>query len=221
MKEAQLNQQVLRVADAEVARVLTDTREWAVLSVFLDETTLSGAAEILGMSLPALSYRVKKLLKLGLLQVSRVEKRKGSPVKHYRTVAEHFFVPFRVAPSTTLESLLASSNERFDRRLRHELVRVLLAEASDWGVNLYRGEGGGLNYGFSPVPERDETFAKRSLHPTFPALYNTLLSITLDFDTAKALQRDLHELQRRYVELEKPGQQAYFFRIDLVPFLSR
>jgi hypothetical protein len=69
-------------------------------------------------------------------------------------VAEHFFVPFRVTPSTTLESLLASSSDRFDRRLRQELLCVFLEEASDWGVNLYRGEGGGLNFGFSPIPER-------------------------------------------------------------------
>jgi hypothetical protein len=32
------------------------------------------------MTLPVLSYRVKKLLGLGLLQISKVEKRKGSPL---------------------------------------------------------------------------------------------------------------------------------------------
>lgn len=216
-----LNQNVLRVADPDAARVLTNTREWALLSVFMDEASLSGAAEKLGMSLPALSYRVKKLLELGLLQISRVEKRKGSPVKYYRTVAEHFFVPFRVTPSATLENLLASSNERFDKRMRHEWVRVFLAEEGDWGLNLYRGEGGGLNYTFSPIPERDETFVMRSLQATFPAVYDSLFSINLDFDTAKALQHDLHELVQRYLEMEKLGQQTYLLRLNLVPLVPQ
>jgi hypothetical protein len=48
MKDTGLNQDPLHVTDPEVARVLADTREWAVLSVFLDETTLSGLQKNLG-----------------------------------------------------------------------------------------------------------------------------------------------------------------------------
>jgi DNA-binding transcriptional ArsR family regulator len=218
MKGALLNQDVLWVDDPEAAKALTDKRMWTLLSVFINhETSLKVAAGKLKMSLPALSYRVRKLLDLGLLEVSRIEKRKGSPIKYYRTVAEHFFVPFRMTSSDTLESLLESISAGFEKRFRRELARVFLEEASEWGLNLYGGADGDFNYSFSPAPERDEVFVQRSLQPNFPAVYDNLFVFAMDFDTAKALQRDIDGVYQRYAKVDMRGQQVYLLQMRLVP----
>lgn len=218
MEDKVLNEDVLRVTDPEAARVLTDVREWNLLSIVINrEVSLSELAREMNMSLPALTYRVKKLLKLGLLTVSRIERRKGSPIKYYRASAKHFFVPFEVTTFQSLADLLTSTIAPFERRMRHELARVFLEEAGDWGMNFYGGKQGGFNFTFSSVPEQGDHFMEQSLEGTFPAVHDTELSLSLEFDTAKALQRDLYAVYERYHEKHVPGQQTYLLRIALVP----
>ena len=222
MEENAFNEDMLRVTDPEAAKVLTDTREWNLLSIVINrEVSLSELASEMNMSLPALSYRVKKLLKLGLLTVSRIERRKGSPIKYYRASAKHFFVPFEVTTFQSLADLLTSTIAPFERRMRHELARVFLERAGDWGMNFYGGMQGGFNFTFSCVPEQGDRFMEQSLEPTFPAVHDTELSLGLDFDTAKALQRDLYEVYQRYNEKHVSGQQPYLLRIALVPLQQR
>ena len=218
MEDNAFNEDVLRVTDPEAAKVLTDTREWNLLSITINrEVSLSELAHEMNMSLPALGYRVKKLLKLGLLTVSRIERRKGSPIKYYRATARHFFVPFEVTTFQSLAELLTSTIAPFERRMRHDLARVLLEEAGDWGMNFYGGTQGGFNFTFSPLPEQGDPFLEQSLQASFPAVHSTILSMSLDFDTAKALQRDLYEVYERYHERHVSGQQKYLLRVALVP----
>lgn len=134
MKYGFLNQAVVVVDDPEVAAALTDVKQWNVISAFmLQERTLSNAARFLKMKLPTLTYRIQRLLRLGILEVTRTEVRWGSPVKHYRAISQHFFVPFRVTPQATLETLLHSSHHWFDERVKRALARAFFEATKDWG----------------------------------------------------------------------------------------
>ena len=222
MKDGLLNQTVVVVDDPEVAAALTDVKQWNVVSVFmLQERTLSDAAQRLKMKLPTLTYRVQRLLRLGILELTRTEARRGSPVKYYRAVSRHFFVPFRVTPRATLETLLHSSHHWFDERVKRALARAFFEATKDWGVNLYSDEPGDFNISLSPVPERDDAFVKRSLEPSFPAVYDSNTVLALKHADAKALQRELNALFQRYNALNSEGQHPYLVRLTLVPGIRR
>jgi predicted ArsR family transcriptional regulator len=61
------------------------------------ESTLSAAANQLGMSMASAHYHVRRLLSFGLLQITRTEQRRGRPVKHYRSTHDAFFIPSELA----------------------------------------------------------------------------------------------------------------------------
>lgn len=185
------------------------------------ERTLSDAARYLKMKLPALTYRVQRLLRLGILEVTRTEARRGSPVKFYRAVSRHFFVPFQVTPQATLETLLHLSHHWFDERVKRAIAGAFFEATRDWGVNLYSDELGDFNISLSPVPERDDAFVKRSLEPSFPAIYDSNSVLALRHADAKALQCELDALFRRYNALDAEGQHPYLVRLTLVPGIRR
>jgi DNA-binding transcriptional ArsR family regulator len=217
MKAKDFDENVHWVTSPGAAAVLTNTREWNLLIILINqEASLSELAHEMRLSLPALSYRLKKLLKLGLVKVARTEKRKGSPIKYYRATATHFYVPFEATTFQSLTDLLAFTMAPFERRISREMARLLLEAAKGWGLNFFASPQGGFNITFSPVPERADTFLKQSLQLSFPAVHDKVLMLNLDFDTAKALQRDLQEVYERYHQ-QLRGQQSYLLRIALVP----
>lgn len=218
MKAKDFNENVHWVNSPNAAAVLTDTREWNLLIILINqEASLSELARKLSLSLPALSYRLKKLLELDLVKVSRTEKRKGSPVKYYRATATHFYVPFEATTFQSLTDLLTSTMAPFERRISHEMVRLFQEANEGWGLNFFTDPQGGFNFTFSPVPERGDPFLEQSLQPTFPAIHDKVLMLNLDFDRAKALQRELQEIYERYDEQQVEGQQSYLLRTALVP----
>lgn len=212
-----LKQEIVRVRDPQVATALTDLKVWRLMGMFFGEpVSLKDAAAYLDMTLPALSYWVNKLLSLGLLEIVRVEKRNGRAIKYYRAAAQHFFVPFQLTSSDTLEALLGATTMGFDRFYRRQLAQLLLNEGDDWGLNFYSASGRGYSFGFSTVPERDEAYVARSLASEAPALYDSVSIHEMDFVTAKAFQRELHDLYRRY-KVSMPGQQVYLMQLRLIP----
>lgn len=95
------------VTDPEQARLLTEPVSKEFFKPFLaHERSASEAAEMLGADLNTTLYRVKTLLKAGLLEVTRELPRKGRAVKLYRSVHDAYFVPFNVTPYATLEERL-------------------------------------------------------------------------------------------------------------------
>lgn len=208
---------VLRVADEAAARVLLDTRNWDVLNAFLrGPRRPSEVARQLGMPLSTLASRIRRYVALGLLEAAGVERRRGSPMTTYRTTAEHFFVPARVAGAATLESLLEATAQPFERLVRSSRLRLYQEAGEDWGLNIYRSDDG-FGIGISPLAEVDRAFVARSLRPQEPAHLYTVLTLPFDFATAKELQRDLNALLRAYAARAAEGHQGYLVRVDLVP----
>jgi hypothetical protein len=119
---------------------LTDPEAARRLEPFLGrEATLSEAAKALHMTLPALLYHVNRLLALDLLEVACEAVRKGRAVKHDRTVADVFFVPFELTPSQTLGRLLFDLTESSERRFHREAAKALQTLSPTWGLYLTRG----------------------------------------------------------------------------------
>ncbi len=212
----------VEVRDSNIARVLTDTTQVRLLKPFFcNDVTLSDAARKLNVKLTTLLYHVSKFLKLGLLEVSKEEARKGKAIKYYRTTAKTFFVPFDITPSLSLKHLLHQLTQPNDEVFHREIARMLQDMSSQWGIEV------GVEV-FSATSSEDNieiTLRRKgqvreedvSFNPDEPALMSSQGRLHLDFKTAKSFQQDLRELLEKYHKQQNPKEQLYFYRVGLTP----
>jgi hypothetical protein len=176
------------------------------------ERTVGRAAEELGELPNTVFKRVQRFVRAGLLEVARERPRRGRALKLYRTVAESFFVPFEATAAESLEAALAERDAYWERLLRRNVVRARREALGTWGTRVYRDARGRLQIQTAITPEADAT----TLDAAAPAVLSSWRdSVMLDFEEAKALQRELYALLLRYEQ--KLGAQRYIVRLALAP----
>lgn len=200
----------LVVTGAEMATVLTDPKHLRYISPFLArEATVGEVARALDSTLSTTYRRVRRYCDLGILEVAREVERQGKALKVYRTVADAFFVPNRLTDGQEVSSArwYAHWEEELQRGLRHAYGDHL----EGWGQSIHRDDGV-----FTTSLARGPDEVLDALGDDMPALYNRFHdSLYLEFDEAKALQRQLDALFDRYTRQE--GRQRYMMRISFVP----
>lgn len=203
------------VKEGAAADVLMDPRALRHLAPFLGrELTIGQAATESGEKPNTTLARVRRYLALGLLEVAGAVKRNGRPMKLYRTVADVFFVPFEATRSDSLEAALAERDSYWEVLLRRNVVKSRLESFGNWGTRIYRDERGRLQVQTAVTPDANAT----TLHPAAPAVFSAWRdAVMLDFEDAKALQRELFELLTRYQRLS--GSQRYVLRLAMAPVL--
>jgi hypothetical protein len=208
----------VEVRDKEIARVLTDITQVKLLKPFFEkDTTLSDAAQKLEVKLTTLLYHVSKFLKLGLLEVSKEEARKGKPIKYYRTTAKAFFVPFDITPNLSLKHLLNRLSQPDDDVFHREIARMLQDVSLEWGIEVFSNQPASDSLSIALRRKDKPREQDVSFRPEEPALISSLGRLNLDFKTAKALQHDMRELLESYSKKQNPKEQLYFYRIGLTP----
>lgn len=98
MHGAPLPADAFTVRTEKAAAVFADQRRRLVFELARGERALKELADATGMSLPLLTYHVRRLVALGLVREQRKKPRAGRPVRLYRAVAAAFFVPAALAP---------------------------------------------------------------------------------------------------------------------------
>jgi hypothetical protein len=130
------------VRDSKQARLLSDPASFKYFEPFVArERSVKAAADELGCNLDTMLYRVKKFLEVGLLEVTRLEQRAGRPIRHYRSVADAFFVPFEVTPYAELEERLETHMQAQLSLLVKGIARSL-RERRWSGQRIYRNAAG-------------------------------------------------------------------------------
>lgn len=203
----------LKVEDSRMAKILAHPQDLRYLAPFIGrEQRASEVAQALAVPLTTLAYRIRKLLDLGLLEVARIKRRAGSPVKHYRAVADTFFVPFEATDAATLAALLKQWEEPWLSMFHRGYAHALEESVTPWGMRIWRDEAGELRVAPSPKTDRPWDAAA----DTTPAVLDELmLNLYLEPQAAKALQRELLEVIGRYAG--KGGTQPHFLRVMLTP----
>ncbi len=131
------------VTDPEQARLLSDPASFRFFEPFVArELSVTVAAEEVGCKLDTMLYRVKTLLKAGLLDVSRLEKRAGRPVKHYRSVHDAYFVPFELTPYAEVEERLTLQFREYQALVVPTMARALRRMERE-GRRVYRRRDNG------------------------------------------------------------------------------
>lgn len=206
----------LVVEDGAAASALLDPSTVRHLAPFLGaELSVTEAARLTGEKPNTVLKRVRRLVDLGLLEVTRVKERAGRPVRLYSAVADVFFVPFAVTEAESYEEALRAREAYAEELLQRNVVRARLEAFGDWGTRIYKDERGRLQVQTAVTPDANVTM----LDPGAPAVLSAWRdTVMLDYEDAKALQRELFDLLMRY--LEKEGSQRYVVHVGMAPVLG-
>ncbi len=201
------------VRDPDAAELLMNPTTLRQIAPFLGRArTIGQAAEESGELPNTVLKRVRRFRAAELLEVAATLPRRGRPMKLYRTTADLFFVPFEATAAESLEASLAERDAYWERLLRRNVVRARMEALGTWGTRVYRDDRGRLQVQTAVTPEADAT----TLDADAPAVLSSWRdSVTLDFEDAKALQREMYELLLRYEQ--KQGAQRYIVRLALAP----
>lgn len=201
------------ITNPHMADLLVDPYTLRQLAPFLGrECTVSQAAEETGEKANTVLSRVRRFVKVGLLEVARELKRKGRAVKVYRTVADVFFIPFEATSAESLERMLEERDAYWEKLLRQGVVDVRREDVETWGTRIYRDARGRLQIQTAITPTHNYTL----LDPDRPAALSAWRdSVYLDFEDAKALQQEMFALLQRYHQ--KEGAQRYIVRLGMAP----
>ena len=214
----------MRLGNPQAAQVITDPQARRFLEPFVaQEQTVSAVAAELGVHMSSVLYRVRQFVRLGLLQETRAEPRKGRPVRYYRSVADGFYAPFAATPLVTQETLSPHTFGAFQQRLNESVGQAWLAAAGEQqtlGVHLFRNESGTLGQNVVPDPDLEQPtrFFGQLLEPDAPAVWDTWGNLELSKEDAKALQREIASLLGRYYpKVKETGGDTYIVRLAMAP----
>lgn len=215
------------VTDPEQARLLSDPASFRFFEPFVArERSVSAAAEEVGCSLDTLLYRVGTFLKGGLLRVSRLEKRAGRPIKHYRSAHDAYFIPFEVTPYAGLEERL-DAHYRERQKLLVPAGARLLRSLGNEGRRVYRRLDDGEVWQESAGDI--ETFTDLYDAPTYRRRLEArrgsvgeMLDDTLYLTDAeaRALLLEFHALWWRYAQGRSRSEESgrpYFMQFNFLP----
>jgi hypothetical protein len=217
------NKDWYRVDYPEAARYLIEPRARRYLVPFIGrERTASAVADELGESVTTVLYRVKRMIGLGLIEVRRVEPRRGRGIRYYRAVSDAFFAPFQASSAASLEELFTTSLKNHQDGVIGSVARAwtkLVSPSTTWGVYA-QGDADGLGT-LAMVPDVRQGQSYDLLDwladPESPAVWDNTYPLRLSHEDAKALQRDLWELQTRYAPKQVCYGKPYIVRTTLAP----
>jgi hypothetical protein len=207
------------ITDATIAKALTDISQLRILAVFVGEMTLSEASKKLDIKMTTLLYHVHRWVKLGILEVSREEARKGKAIKYYQASSKVFFVPFSLTPSENLKTLLSRVSSPFNDLFDREMSKVLQEMSNDWLVKIIGSQDneGRHDINFTLVRADRKDLRDSNFDVSGPALVSSYGVIEMDFATAKAFEKEMLDLLKRYTSQQIKNGQSYAYHIGLTP----
>ncbi len=222
MKPANENKTYRVIENPLVAKILTDPHEAQVVQWFMgQELSIKDAAKRLGWPTLRVYRRVRRLVELEVLQVTRTEPARGSATRFYTATATAFFIPFRLTPYENYQAFLLHSDDLWRRRFYKGLSAVAKeASFGELGKYIYLDSDGRVreivgSLGSILPPE----YAAPSKTPS-PAIWNDWSWVCLEAGAARALRLEMVELFKRYVAQHKPGEQNYIVRMGMSPIVE-
>lgn len=210
----------LTITDSEAAGLLVDSEKIQYLLPFMPcARSLTEAAHRLGVSVPHLRYHVQRFLKLGLLEVSERQARRGRPVVRYQATARRFFVPFTATPYENFEAMVLVKDLAWQAHISKAWTRLRMGQLSfeRGGVRFSSDHLGRLTTEYVSGAEALPLSKVRDPADTTPAHWSTWSTVRLTEQDALELEKELLDLWQRYVQRSGEGQ--YLLRLALSPFV--
>jgi DNA-binding transcriptional ArsR family regulator len=174
------------IADAAAAAVFENPRQRRiVLALVEQERSSSQLARLTGTPLNLLHHHMARLLRLGLVEITRRQARAGAPITFYRAAARRFFVPAELA--------------RADLGRGGAALRIALDQslAGCWKGVVYSHEGGAARMKLVRDPDRGAVASE------------FWLEMPLSHADAQALAQALRAVLERFKGRQAPGARRY------------
>ncbi|MGI8415372.1 MAG: hypothetical protein ACR2P2_04040 [Nakamurella sp.] len=186
------------------------------------ERAAADVARELEVDIGSVSYRVRQMLALGLLRVTRRQQRAGRAITYYRSTSDSVFAPLELTPVGTVRELFRRSRIDSHQALDASVEKAWLRVGRDqgWGTILYRpNAGNAVNRDFVPRNLLDtNNFWQAVLSDAAPAVWDQHATLRLSPGSAKDFQRELAGLVHRYSTLAaEPAASDYLIRLAMAP----
>jgi hypothetical protein len=186
----------LEVTNADTALFLADASKVRYLRpYFAREASVSEAAKLLELPLANVRYWTERMIELSLIKQTRSVKRKGSPIKYYRTVADEFTVPLETIPVISIEALLEIKERPYWQRAQKALAITGLKKAGGWHTRYYL-QGNIPMYTLEPKSGDLED----------AEIFNYWMPLKLNLEQAKTFRAELAALRACYEKLSVENQ---------------
>jgi hypothetical protein len=225
MKQANYGRDETRVEikDPEQARLLSDPENFRYFEPFLArDCTVSRAAKELNIKVDTMLYRVKTFLNAKLLKVVRLEPRRGRSIKHYRSSADAYYVPFEVTPFEDVEAFFRRSRKANEEILIPRFAKIIRQIGRE-GRQIFRDDkgevwsssAGNVNDTFTSL-ENTKAVEKILRQKQFIAENsNDILQLT--DQEARDFVVELYKVWGKYKRGDKSKRNPYFFEFSFVP----
>ena len=169
------------------------------------EASLAEAAERIGISKSHMSYWLRKMLRLGVIEQTRIIRRGKHNVPLYRATAEAFTVPTDQVPVATDEEILNLNSRTFEAMERRSIVRSSSNNNPGWLLRL----------------SFDERVPRLQMLPPSGLLEDSEVlnkwgCLALTKSQAKALRGEIMELLERYASQETFEGRDHLYKFLLV-----
>ncbi len=209
-----------KIESAKAIRLLMNSTTQEILKpCMLSSQTIKSIAEQLSMPINAVHYHMQQLLAAQLIHISHFKTRRGRSIKHYKSTATGFFVPFVATKSDGLKSFVQQQMQPYLLEFMGLVATAgatLIQDINQVGMRIYDA-GGYVHIDLSP---RGQSFDfAEFLYPDAPALMSSIVPIRLGKENAKKLQLEMLELLEKYLALG--GTEDYVVHIGLAPGLLK
>jgi hypothetical protein len=202
----------MTVDDPRMARYLTvPGKAWFLYPFIGQERSVADVARQYNLAANTVLYRVQTLLRLGLIRQTRIERRRGRPVRYYRAIADALFVPLARTRLADLAAMIDQWSQSLQPLYAESIARTLLDRGGDWGVRISREGNGQLLIAPAQRPEYFYDYFNEDA----PAIIEGWFDFWLDAGDAKALQQDLMALYFKYYG--RKGATRHLLRVGLTP----
>jgi hypothetical protein len=205
-------QESFTVQDEKIAQLLGQGgHTLRYLAPFLGrEASTKEASFETGVKLNVMAYWVKRLFEAGVLVQTRVQERRGSPIRYYRAVADTILVPADLIESQSDTELLKRLQAFNYDDFSHQVTRVGRFLTPEWFLKYFR-EGDTQAWTIAPK----EPIALEHLRQHF---FHEWWYLQLDRAKAEELRQDLTHLLEKYAPYHLPDEERkqYVLHIGFV-----
>ncbi len=207
------------INNSEISKLLNNSSAAKKLQpFFLTPRTLTQAAKLTGMKPASYYYWIQKFIKTGLLKVAYEEKRAGSSIKYYSTVAKKIIVKDDKKLSI-IRDYFVNAVEEYNHYFAISYVESLFDLDVMLGLMFTSSEEGYLHTTLVSITDDEKGIpvGKQFEKISQPATHVSWHHLRLKFEDAKELQGKLIKLAKEYEEKSAENQPSYLMQLGLIP----
>ncbi len=218
MNSGKLNNDWVTIKNQEAADSLIDPKKYKYFIPFMQRPrSLSEAANLINIKTNLMHYHIKRLLNLGLIREVDFRTGRGRRGMRYQASSSKFFIPLKYTSVTNMETILYGLQEPMFRQIVKSRILIAAQERDDLGMAFELTPE--HHFSISVSAQNDEQWASEAHQESenYPALFSKYLTLKLNHNDAKWLQRELIKLYQKAFELDTDEGRDFVMGLSIAP----